>query len=308
MSGKIISLINFKGGVGKTTLAVNLAASIAKNHKKKTLLIDLDPQSNSSIWLMRFAAWQEISKRENIHKTASHLFVESFNLNTAIRPYPDSKQANIPNLYLLPATYHMVSLERAISQWCDRQKIGSKYSPGQEYTRLLDDKPLLKQGFDYIFIDCPPNLYLATGNAVVNSDYLLVPVIPDTLSTIGLKLLVNELAKMIQPFTNKADWRLPKLLGVVLSKVRTNVAAHQAAVSTVEGTIEYLKTKQENGLGLLCDGTKVYTEQRVRELIAHSEAMHEHLPICLYNEKSAASADIDALATAILKDMEREDV
>lgn len=308
MPGKIISMINFKGGVGKTTLAVNIAASVAKYHQKKTLLIDLDPQSNSSTWLMGIGAWEEIAKWENLHKTAVHLFTGSFNKDMLIQPYANALGESIPNLFLLPATFHMVGLERAITRWADDRKRDLKYKAGDEYTRLSDDKAVLKEAFDFIFIDCPPNLYQAAGNAVVNSDFLLVPVIPDTLSIIGLRLLITELTKLVKPFESKSGWVAPALLGVVLSKVRPRITEHETNKNSVIDTIERLKNQAVNGTGLLRDFTRVYHENPIREYVAHSQATQKHVPICLYKEGSDAERDVKSLTDTILKNMESADV
>ena len=78
MPGKIISLVNFKGGVGKTTLTVNLAACLAKEHDKKVLIVDLDPQSNSSIWLMGPALWSELNSEDLFKKTTAAMFLRDW--------------------------------------------------------------------------------------------------------------------------------------------------------------------------------------------------------------------------------------
>ncbi len=111
MPGKIISLVNFKGGVGKTTLTVNLAACLAKEHDKKVLIVDLDPQSNSSIWLMGPALWSELNSEDIFRKTSAAMFLPDWperEEHILQRPFLETTGNFLPNLYLSPASLKML--------------------------------------------------------------------------------------------------------------------------------------------------------------------------------------------------------
>ncbi|MGO9568069.1 MAG: ParA family protein [Desulfomonilaceae bacterium] len=216
MPGKIISVMNFKGGVGKTTLSVNLAACLAKEYEKKTLLIDLDPQSNASIWLLGQPKWKVINKRENIQKTALSLFTDKFQFDNVLVPFDHPMSGNnLPLLGLLPASFHMIDLESAIFREQVKRQVDHKYRNGNEYRYLGKNRKTLTNKFDYVIIDCPPNLYNVTKNALFHSDYILIPCIPNALSSMGLKLLLNHLERIVRPFAPKMA-EMPVVLGVVI--------------------------------------------------------------------------------------------
>lgn len=303
MAGNIVSIINFKGGVGKTTIAVNVAATLAKEHHKRTLLIDLDPQSNASVWLLGEARWREVAGSGNLRKTAYHLFQRKFDIESVIKPCDGgATEKTLPNLYLLPATYHMVKLESGIMRVCDERKVREKYRRGDEYAFLANDVELLKAEFDYVIIDCPPNLYYMTGNAVCNSDFIIVPVIPDSLSTIGLQLLLHELNAMVEPVVNaKNDFKqAPTVAGVVISKYK-EVGEHKSGLNSATET--FSKYREKNRL-LAHAKSKVFKDQPIRDYIIHAEAVQRHLPMCLYSAKSEAHKNISALTNEFLGLME----
>src|SRR5271157_3361600 len=166
MPGKIISVMNFKGGVGKTTLAVNLAACLAQEYKKNTLLVDLDPQSNASIWLLSERKWREKNKRAQTLKTAWSMFTNKFSFDNCLRPYDNPLSGhNLQKLALLPANFHMIDLEYEIFRAQMDSKMKDKYQKGNEYRYLAKMRRLLADEFDYVVIDSPPNLYNVTKNA-----------------------------------------------------------------------------------------------------------------------------------------------
>ena len=157
--GKIISLVNFKGGVGKTTLAVNVSACLAKEHRKRVLLVDFDPQSNSSIWVLGPGRWNEVNRRDYVGKTASAMFRGTVKEDMFIQPYKEPDGNWLPDLYLLPSSFHMILLEKAITDYCTKRKIDGKYKSGDEFLFLSSNAKNLREWFDYVLVDCPPNLY-----------------------------------------------------------------------------------------------------------------------------------------------------
>lgn len=300
--GTVISVINFKGGVGKTTLSVNLAASLADLYKYETLLIDLDPQSNASTWLMGIDDWQELCERNNDTESSHGLFRNKS--VKVIKPFSKVTESHIPSFSLIPATFRMISLENTIFTEQGLLRLQNKYQDGAEYNYLAKQLIKLRKEYDYIIIDSPPNIYTATKNAVCQSDYILIPCIPDSLSTSGLNILLNELGRFVKRVLEKGQLKQsPKLLGVVISKLK-KWNEHEKGVHTIHTFIE---TAIENKDNPLIDGDSlVLDDYPLREYAAHTEAVQEYKPLCLSNPDSKAYKDMKNLTQAIIDRMESD--
>ena len=166
MSAKIISIVNQKGGVGKTTTAVNLATIFAVMDKK-VLLIDLDAQGNSSSGLG--------IRQEQRKITSYHLFC-------AISPVEDAiHDTEIPKLSIITSNNNLAAIE---IEFVDKN--------GNEFIlkEILDS---IKEKYDYIIIDCPPSLNLLTLNALVASKEVIIPMLCDFYSLEGLSHLLKTI-------------------------------------------------------------------------------------------------------------------
>jgi len=213
---KIVSFINLKGGVGKTTLTVNIAATLAKIHNKKVLVIDLDPQTNATVSLISQMDWQKINETDK--QTLFHLFNDKlngskdFDLDKAIV----KNVANIKNLDLIPSSLNLVEIQDRITD------IGSKAFVSHIDVLKSELDPILTN-YDYILIDCPPNLGAITLNGIVISDYYVIPTTPDILSKIGISLITNRIENFKKV---RKDCKI-KLAGIVFTKIdyRTNLHA-----------------------------------------------------------------------------------
>ena len=170
----IITIANQKGGVGKTTTAVNLAAALAK-HGLEILVIDTDPQGNASTAL-------NIDHRVGTPDVYSVL-VEEIDFSEVVKPV-----AEIENLYCAPATIDLAGAEIELVSLVARE-----YRLQRALNKYLDfHKEKYKKVIDYVFIDCPPSLGLLTLNALVAAKEVLIPIQTEYYALEGLGQLMNN--------------------------------------------------------------------------------------------------------------------
>ncbi|WP_028580120.1 ParA family protein [Desulfogranum japonicum] len=169
MCAKIVALANQKGGVGKTTTALNLSAALAVN-KKKILLVDSDPQGNASSGVGCVA--------EGNDGTIYNCYIGTQEAKDCIHP------TNLENLYILPASIDLVGVEIELINHENREK------------RLKSILRQVRDDFDFIFIDCPPSLGLLTLNSLTAADSVLIPLQCEYFALEGLAQLINTIRRV----------------------------------------------------------------------------------------------------------------
>ncbi len=212
--GKIIALVNQKGGVGKTTTSINLAASLGAL-KKKTLLVDLDPQGNTTLGV-------GVDKGE-IKKSVYNLLTGEATIKEVII------KTEFKNLYIIPATIHLAGVDIELME---KSRINNNFKKdGQLKESLYQVKDL----FDYIIIDCPPSLGILTTNALTAANSVMIPVQCEFFALEGIMQLLNSIMLAQKKLNPELD-----IEGVLLTMLdhRTNLG-----LEVVEEIKSYFKER-----------------------------------------------------------------
>ncbi|MCX7951218.1 MAG: AAA family ATPase [Clostridiales bacterium] len=204
--GKIISIFNQKGGVGKTTTSINLSAYLA-SFGKKILSVDIDPQGNTT---SGFGVDKE------------SLEYSMYDVIMGVEPNKAMVEVN-ENLYLLPSNVELAGAEIELTAKINRE------------SKLKDALYKVKDDFDYIFIDCPPSLGLLSINALTASDSVIIPIQCEFYALEGVGQLMNTIQLVKKSLNNNLE-----IQGVVMSMFdgRTNLS-----IEVVEEAKKYFKGK-----------------------------------------------------------------
>lgn len=209
----VVSVVNLKGGVGKTTLCVNLAYILAYAHAKRVLLIDLDPQANATQYLMSQHSYRKLYLNEPAQKlTVYELYHHRSMVGVAGAQTP-STDKYIQRVYQKGSSHlDLVASKLELSL---HSFAASQYLSFNEIRDFIAEIPAT---YDLVFIDCPPTVSRLLMASLEASQYILVPVKLDFLSAIGLPLLKQVVSQIYpQQIARRPHW-MPsdvKILGLV---------------------------------------------------------------------------------------------
>lgn len=249
-SVRIFSVSNQKGGVGKTTTTVNLATALAAVGKK-VLIVDLDPQGNATV---------SVGAKRRIGSQNSYTVLMGSDLiETAI------SETEIPLLYILPATQELLGVDIELAD-CNQPQFYLKKALSN-----ID-------GFDYVFIDCPPAVGLLTLNALVASDNVIIPVQCEYLALEGVADLMKTIQKVQKNFNSDLS-----LHGIVLTMFDARSNLSKSIVADVK---EYFKDYVYD--------TLIPRNVRIPEAPSHGK------PVMIYDVKSVGAKSYIRLAAEVL--------
>jgi len=250
----IISITNQKGGCGKTTTAVNLSACLAKN-QRRTLLIDFDPQAHASLGL-------NVCGEYTIYDVLSNFSNKRLNLKDVrlnIEPYFD----------IVPSNIILSTLEQELANEISRE------------SRLWEVIQPIRDEYDFIIIDCPPNLGILTINAIRSSDNIIIPVEASRFSLEGLSQLINIIDLIQERLNCYISWKV--LLTMFDSRLKHS--------------FEMLEIIKERFKGKIFE-TIIHTNVKLKE--AQNTGCH----ILKYDKYSRGAKDYFTLSLEIIRQLE----
>lgn len=220
---QVISTINLKGGVGKTTTTVALADFMAGSMRKKVLVVDLDPQTNATVMLIGEDRWKEINENEH---TIARLFKDALDPENRRFDFEATLQKGVSNVReagtidLIPSSLDLIDVQDRLAS----VPSGQFYSinPIELLWRAIKSQI---DDYDFVIVDCPPNLGIITLNGLRISNGYLIPTVPDVLSTYG----IPQILRRVELFSNEIVENIDPL-GIVVTKFQSNSTVHRNTV------------------------------------------------------------------------------
>lgn len=290
-----ISFLNYKGGVGKTSLIVNTAASLVKLGQR-VLLCDFDTQSNASIWLLKLDRWNRINA--NGEGAVYSIFdpgraqVKDLVIKDVVEGKSGEKL--LPGLDLIPTTFNLVDLENEYNG-------DPKYPPFLVFYAQLK---AIEANYDFILFDCPPNILRASQCGVFSSNEIYVPANPDALSLIGFTLLVEKLHKFQQlsaSFRDAAMGPAAQVYGIIFNSIKSGVDIEVPKMRMQLRLNQYRTAKR------VAPKARIFDTQ-IRDAMIVRRAVALGLPVPLVSSEAEATAggdnvvqDYRKLATELLQ-------
>ena len=229
----VIAVINYKGGVGKTTTTANLAAELAYRGKR-VLLLDLDAQASLTFSFIRPEQWSKDFESNGTIKSWFDSFERGSSIQLGSLIFQPEKistrlQSRDGELHLVPSHLGLINVDLELATALGGANPGqAKRNFMKVHLRLRSALTPLVDDFDLVLIDCPPNFNIVTKNAIIASDHVLVPAKPDYLSTLGIDYLQRNLDQLVQDFNEYMQLEEgeskntigPEIMGVVFTMIQ----------------------------------------------------------------------------------------
>ena len=270
----VISTINLKGGVGKTTTTVALAETLSVEKGKRVLVIDLDPQTNATTMLIGEDRWYDLNKKK---RTLASLF------DDALDPDPDNRNFDLDatlqkrvsdvkdsNIDLLPSSLDLIDVQDRLATIPS----GRFYSinPIELLWRAVKTK---LDDYDIVLVDCPPNLGIITLNGLRISHGYIIPTIPDHLSTYGIPQIVQRVGAFSEEIAENID-----PLGIVVTKYQMQSTVHKTTLRRLQrsGDAPVFKTviKQSNSIASAAEHT---TKRTLKQKYGYNGLADDYLAL-----------------------------
>lgn len=231
----VISTINLKGGVAKTTTTVAMAEILSAEFGKRVLVVDLDPQTNATVMLIGEEEWK--NRNDNGH-TLAQLFKDALEEDSNARRFDLSatlvdRVSNVQDVYsvdLLPSSLDLIEVQDRLASMPSGPYFANV--PTDILRRAI--RPII-DNYDYVLIDCPPNLGIITLNGLRISTGYVIPTIPDFLSTYGIPQIISRVEDFSQNIGEEIE-----VMGIIITKYRGQSGLHKNTVSSLRRDYKYV--------------------------------------------------------------------
>lgn len=229
----VLSTINLKGGVGKTTTTVALAEFLSAEMQKDVLVIDLDPQTNATVMLIGEKKWKKLNK--NGH-TIANLFNDALDPENRRFDLEKTIQKNVSNVSgantvdLIPSSLDLIYLQDRLPTMPS-----GRFHANSPVDVLRKAVKRRLGNYDVVIIDCPPNLGIITLNGLRISERYLIPTIPDILSTYG----IPQIRSRVKEFSKEIAEDITPL-GIVITKYQANSRVHNSTEKDLRNNKDYV--------------------------------------------------------------------
>ncbi|WP_337171406.1 AAA family ATPase [Gemmatimonas aurantiaca] len=288
----IVSVINYKGGVGKTTTTANLAAELAWRGQR-VLLIDLDPQASLTFSLVTPDEWErDLAASKTIKSWFDAFMNKSTGALTDLVVTPRRAAAVLRGkgkLDLIASHLGLINVDLELATELGGATLKqSKLNYLKVHRRLADGlSQIADDSYDIVLIDCPPNFNVVTKTAIVASDFVLIPAKPDYLSTLGIDYLQRNLNELVESYNEYANLEgtagvariSPEILGIVFTMVQIYGGQPIAAIRPF-----IAKTKKL--------GTHVFDAHIRENKTIFGDAPQIGLPVVLHRYSSGTHNDV----------------
>ena len=301
--GQVIATVNMKGGVGKTTLTVNIATCLAKLHRKKVLVVDLDTQISASLSMISPADFAKCRKE---NRTLRSLVAQSITrygvqVNDPEERVYQIKDLAIPNVCKVQGLDLLVGDIDLYDEFLVSEMLYNRsllYEEKQTFQQTWSKfeqslirgilNPAIKY-YDYIILDCAPGYNLITRSSIIASDFYLMPARPEPLSVVGIQLLERRIEKLREVYRDDNSVNI-ELLGIVFS---------MSAGFTLSRYYQKVMDRVSNDFS----SAKIF-KTKIPNDVNVAKAVDQFIPASLSNPTSSGSKAFAEITTELIKKLE----